>query len=295
MLLSRHARRTTASWPPQHTTRSSPSNVTCASRSSATCDPRRSISARSHWPGCATALDCELLEATDETLEVWYESLALTPQGRATELGHVRGFYRYAHREGLIDADPTFRLIRPRLPRLLPRPIGDEQLVEALDNATGRVRAYLYLAAFAGLRAAEIAALHREDVVDIAEPPTIIVADGKGGKQRVVPMSDRVSEALDIYGMPTRGWLFPRRDGRRGPTPAYLVSRHSNEHLHRLGIGQTLHTLRHWFGTELYRQTQDLRLVQEVMGHASPNTTAGYAAFAPAKAAVGVRQLEVPR
>lgn len=217
-----------------------------------------------------------------------------SPEYRANALSHVKQFYLWAVLEGLIAVDPTVGLVRPRLPRRLPRPIGDEQLVVALDNAPERVRPWLYLAAFAGLRACEISALRREDVLDGADPPVIVISNGKGGKQRVLPLAPQVADALTAYGMPWRGPAFPRRDGLSGPTPPHIVSRVSKLHLHSVGIAHTLHTLRHWFGTSLYRQTHDLRLAQEVMGHASPITTAGYAAWSPVEAAAAVSQLRAP-
>jgi integrase len=233
----------------------------------------------------------ELLDVDHEVMAGWYSALDLTPEARATELSHVRTFYRWALLEGLIESDPTLRLVRPRIPRRIPRPIGDDDLARALEGAPERVRPWLFLAAYSGLRACEIAGLRRRDVLDDADPPVIVVTDGKGGKQRVVPLAARVLAELRVSGLPPSGWLFSRADGKPGPLKPWSISGHANRSLRELGIPATLHQLRHHFGTSLYRSTHDLRLTQEVMGHASPVTTAGYAAWSPTEAAVAVEAL----
>ena len=134
----------------------------------------------------------------------------------------------------------------------------------------------------------------RQDVKDEAAPPVLIVGDGKGGKQRIVPLAPTLIDALREAKMAPRGPLFPRHDGQPGPLPAHLVSHHANRYLHDLGIADTLHSLRHFFGTEVYRESQDLRVTQELMGHASPLSTAGYAAWSPAKAATAVDRIKTP-
>jgi integrase len=238
--------------------------------------------------------DVDLLAAEHDALVAFLDRGSLGPEARATETSHVRSFYGWAVLECLVAEDPSARLVRPRLRRRLPRPIDDRYLVRALDRAPDRVRPWLWLAAFAGLRAAEIAQLCREDVLDYHDPPVLFVVDGKGGKQRTVPLADDLLAELVTWPAPTRGWLFTRLDDRPGPVPAHLVSNLANRYLHGEGIPYTLHTLRHWFGTTMYRRTSDLRLVQELLGHSSPVTTAGYAAWSPAKAADAVRTLTVP-
>jgi site-specific recombinase XerD len=69
-----------------------------------------------------------------------------------------------------------------------------------------------------------------------------------------------------------------------GPLTANRVSQVVNGYLHGIGIVDTAHTIRHWYGTNIYRITRDLRLVQEMMGHESPATTAIYTAYDPANA-----------
>lgn len=231
----------------------------------------------------------DLLEATHEDLQQHLDRPALGMGSLAVEMSHLKSFYRWAVLEGLVVTDPTVRLVRPKVRRRLPRPIPTVDLVRALDEAPPRIRPWLYLAAYAGLRACEIAALRREDVLDRADPPVLVVADGKGGGQRVVPMPAELVAELRTWPMPDVGWLFTKQNAlgecQGQPCPAHLVSAHCNRYLHRIGIAGTLHTLRHWYGTTVYSRSKDLRLTQELMGHASPVTTAGYAQWAPHTAA----------
>lgn len=165
-------------------------------------------------------------------------------------------------------------------------------LAVALDTAPDRVRPWLVLAAYAGLRACEISGLRACDLMWENEPPLLVVDQGKGGHARAVPMAPAV--ATELAGAPRSGWLFPRRDGTPGPSPPHLVSRLANQHLHGLGIAHTLHTLRHWFATETLRiNGGDLRQTQELLGHQSPVSTAIYTWVDPRAAAVTVAALPI--
>jgi integrase len=231
------------------------------------------------------ALDVELLDAGRDDLAEWFDGLTITPESRATELSHVRSFYTWAVFEELLEVDPTSRLRRPELARRRPRPMPDVDVARALDGAPERVRPWLYLAAYAGLRACEISGLRAGDVLWDAVPPIILIEEQKGGDQASVPMGGELVEVLRDCGLPATGWLFPRRDDQDGPTPPHLVSRHANNYLHELGITHTLHTLRHWFGTQFYRASgRDLRQTQEAMRHRTPVSTAGYTFVDPGEA-----------
>lgn len=236
----------------------------------------------------ATGLDPSAVTAAH--LAAWQEGWRLSPQTHCTYVSHIQAFYAWAVQAGLMDEDPSSVLVRPRLPRRLPRPISEERLVVALDAAAGRVRAYLFLAAFAGLRACEMAGLAREDVRDDAERPYLVLT-GKGSKERVVPMAPLLWSELRMLGMPDSGYVFGRRhDPARHVVPG-TVSNQANDYLHGLGFRETLHTLRHRFATRFYQESLDIRMTQEMLGHSSPATTAGYAAYAPDKASAVVMRL----
>ncbi|HET6910182.1 MAG TPA: tyrosine-type recombinase/integrase [Mycobacteriales bacterium] len=236
-----------------------------------------------------------LFDLTDVDLDDWTErDLAKCgPKGRATAIAHVRAFYRWAEvHDHLGDKpNPSRRLRRPRLPRALPRPITEEDLYLALETAPKRIRPWIALAGWAGLRACEIARLRREDILDDATPPMIVVR-GKGSKERLVPLGPALLAELRRHGLPTTGYVFPRGDGQPGPNQPHRVSKLVNVHLHGLGLKTTLHKMRHRFGTQIYAITKDIRVTQEVLGHSSPATTAIYAAFSNSSAAAAVVELD---
>jgi integrase len=243
------------------------------------------------------ALPVPLLEATEDHLTQWRESLShLSGHAIATYCGHAQQFYRWAAAEGLIAASPAERLAMPHRPRRLPRPIGEDDLMTALASAPPRVRPWLVLAGWCGLRAREIAYLRREDICDRNIPPVLMVSEmaAKGGRERIIPLSAFVLAELAAARLPLSGWAFPRVDGQSGPNRPWVVSRLCNEVLHEAGVAATLHQLRHRFATQVYRAGHDLRTVQELLGHASPATSAGYAAWDPGGGAAAVESLPQP-
>lgn len=235
-------------------------------------------------------LDPTQVRAVD--LAAWQQGWRLSAQSHSTYISHLAAFFAWALESGHVDADPTRVLVRPKLPRRLPRPIPEDRLMEALTAAQGRVRAYLALAAYAGMRACEIAELRREDVHDDAPVPVVVVM-GKGRKERIVPLAPQLGTELRLVGLPPRGYVFGRYGDPARHIGASTVSNAANEHLHGLGYTETLHTLRHRFASRCYQISLDIRLTQELMGHSSPATTAGYAAFSPDAAAAVVNRLGV--
>jgi site-specific recombinase XerD len=231
--------------------------------------------------------------ATEEQLTVWAAALVarVSPAARGDYLAHATEFYRWLVRERLRDDDPTIRLVRPRLRQRLPRPIAEVDLARALVDAPDRIRPWLLLAALAGLRCCEVAPLRREDIRDDLDPPAIHVIEGKGGKSRIVPLHPAI--AAELTQLPAHGWLFPHPN-RQGHIEAATVSHAVSDYLQSLNIAATMHQLRHHFGTALYRQSHDLRLTQELLGHSDPRTTAGYAAWSSDRAATAVVGLKVP-
>ncbi len=216
----------------------------------------------------------------------------LAPQSQAAELAHLRGFFKWALLEGVLTSDPMLRVPQPSLPRWLPHPIPEHELAHAIETARDRIRPFYFLAAYAGLRACEIAPLRGEDLWWHQDPALIIIRRGKGGDPGTVPIGPVLREVL--LAMPKRGWLFPRLDGE-GPLKAHSVSHLANEHLHRTGSNHTLHSCRHRFGTLVYRLSRrDLRLTQEMMRHRSPTSTAVYTLVDQSEAASVVSALPAP-
>ena len=248
-----------------------------------------------HLPGAPHG-NASLLDATAGDLLEWRRALTVSPRSTGPYVDHVRGFYTWLQATGRATGNPAAGIPVPRAHRSLPRPIAETDLLAALDLAPRRVRPWLVLGGWAGLRAKEIALLRRENVAATAAQPFILVAADatKGDRERVVPMSGFVAAELAAYGIPARGWVFRRGDGQPGPNKPWLVSKLANDALHRSGTDATLHQLRHRFLSLLYQQTLDLRLVQELAGHSSPATTAVYTLVSPDKAAPAVEALPAP-
>jgi integrase len=234
------------------------------------------------------------LACTTADLDAWQRSLTVSDSSRSSYVSQVCSFYGWAVAEQLVEADPSTVLVSPRLPRRQPRPISEADLELALAAAPDRIAPWLELAAYAGFRAGEIARLTRRDVIDHEDPPLLVV-QGKGGKERIVPMAPRVRDALRRHGMPSAGVVFPRFDGQPGHIRPNRISQLCSAHLHSLGIPASAHALRHRFLSAIYRETRDIRLTQELAGHSSPSTTAGYAAWSPERAAAAVLALDSTR
>lgn len=222
----------------------------------------------------------DLLAATVDDLKRWQvEGIAhLSPRAAYVAVSHVASFYTWALDEGLVTTNPAARLPRPKLPRRLPRPMSEDDVATALVQADQPYRAMVAVAAYAGLRCMEIAGLRREDILDTNTPPMILVR-GKGATERLLPIGPALLAELRTYGLPARGPVFRRLDGKPGPIHATRVSQMLSRHLHELGIDATAHQARHRMATVAYRATRDLRAVQTALGHASPVTTASYAAI----------------
>ena len=171
-----------------------------------------------------------------------------------------------------------------RAPETTPRappPVRRRRPPPALDGLEGIPRAYIALAAFGGLRACEVAAVRREDIDE--ELGVLLIRDGKGGKDRVVPTHPEMLRALEK--LPRSGYLFPGKRGHAHVRPN-TVTQLASRSLRRLGINATLHQARHWYTTKTYALSLDIRLTQELMGHSSPATTARYTAWASERARV---------
>jgi integrase/recombinase XerC len=243
-------------------------HLEAAGRSGDTIDDRRKVLRR-----LDRELPYGLTRAATEELEQWFAA-GRTPAGRpwsrqtrATYFTHTAGFYSWAVRHRYLDWDPSSEMMRPTVPRGVPHPASDEQLADILTRAARPWRTAVILAAYAGMRAGEVARATREQ---LARDPIRIT--GKGAKTRAVPRHPAIAEELDHL---PPGPVFLTQTGL--PVDGDWVARAVSAYLTELGHRElTLHWFRHWFGTTTLRHCGDLRVVQELMGHASPATTAVY-------------------
>lgn len=183
---------------------------------------------------------------------------------RRVRLSTLRGFYRWAEDDGRMDDDPSRRLPSIRVPHGVPRPAPESVVARAIETADDETRLMLMLAAFAGLRRAEIARVHSHDVAG-----GYLRVVGKGRKVRQVPILGELQPYLDGIS----GWAFPSTVRIGQPvTPDYVATRCERV----LTAPWTLHTFRHRFATVIYQRTHDLRAVQMLLGHSSISTTERY-------------------
>jgi integrase len=185
-------------------------------------------------------------------------------------------FYAWAVKRGLAAANPLDMLDPIRVPKPAPKPVPPALVLLAISSApTGWLQRALALAAFAGLRRSEIANLTTDHLRLHQIPPVLHVEAGKGGKDRVVPISPPLRLLLD--GLP-RGPVVDRAASTIGIAAA--------EHMRGIGIDATLHCLRHSFGTELARAAHgNVVLVAAAMGHSRIETTMGYVGWSGGDAA----------
>jgi integrase/recombinase XerC len=166
-----------------------------------------------------------------------------------------------------LDYNPMSAIRRPEAEQGLPRPVSEDQLAAILARSDEPFRLWALLGAYEGLRCIEVAGLHREHVT----AADLLVVRGKGGKSAVLPTHPLVWEA--VRDLPD-GPLAKTLTGN--PATAHYVSIQAAVYFRSIGVPVTMHRLRHRFGTEIYRQTKDLRKTQELMRHATPDTTAVY-------------------
>lgn len=176
----------------------------------------------------------------------------------------IARFYRWGHGMGYVAHDPALLLDPVTVPAGVPRPMPDPLLERTLLTLGGRERIMALLAAYAGLRCAEIAQVGRDDLV-----AGVLYVHGKGGKTRRVPIEH--PELLAAFERAEDGWLFP--NGLGGHLTPGRVSRLLSD---VLPDGWTAHTLRHRMATAGYAATRDLLAVGRVLGHSRPETTQRY-------------------
>ena len=216
-------------------------------------------------------------------------------QSRATaarKLAAVRAFLRYLRREGILEGDPGALVATPKRDVRMPAHLSEDEmaaLLAAPDNGEPlgrRDRAILELFYASGLRLSELAGLDLDDV-NVAGRMVRVV--GKGGKPRIVPFNSTTADALRAYFKDRAGLMRGATPGPIGVEPVFvnyrgtrlstrsidrIVRRHVTQCSARLGISP--HALRHSFATHLLQRGADLRVIQELLGHARLSTTQRY-------------------
>jgi integrase/recombinase XerD len=212
----------------------------------------------------------------------------LSPSSRARMLSAIRHFHRFLEREGMGAGNAVERVARPKIGRRMPGVLTlaqVESLLDAPDASTHlglRDRAMLELAYGAGLRVSELCGL-RVDALLLEQQ--LVSVTGKGGKQRVVPFGRAAGKALARYLDHARPYLLRGRvspyvfvNVRGGGISRVGFFKNLKVHARAAGIARrvTPHVLRHSFATHLLEGGADLRLVQELLGHADIATTQVY-------------------
>ena len=200
----------------------------------------------------------------------------------ARRLATLRSFYRFLCRKGRAQSNPAKELRTPRLPKRLPAHLPIDQSEALLrqdfdgDPAGRRDRAVLETLYATGVRVAELAGLDLGDV-DLREGGVRVL--GKGGKERIVPLGAKAMAAIEAYlglRQGSQGALFRnRRGGRLTVRSLHRIVR-ARARAAGLAARVTPHTLRHSFATHLLDAGADLRLIQELLGHARLATTQKY-------------------
>jgi integrase/recombinase XerD len=218
------------------------------------------------------------------------EHRPLGPASVTRTLAAVRGLHRFAAGEGATTRDAARAVTPPRTPRRLPKALSRDEVVallgaaEAQEGVFGvRDAALLELLYATGARISEVVGL---DVDDLDADQALVRLRGKGGKERVVPVGSAARAAVAAYlvrgrpGLAARGagspaLLLNRQGGRLSRQSAWTVLKSSAA---AAGIRSEVspHTLRHSFATHLLEGGADVRVVQELLGHASVTTTQIY-------------------
>ena len=232
----------------------------------------------------------ELKQArTDDGLPRYKESSI------ARALAAVRSFHRFCVEEGLLASDPSEEIGGPRVPQGIPKALSEAEVERLLDAVPGdgprprRDRAILETLYAGGLRISELVGLDLGDV-DLHDGQVRVL--GKGNKERVVPLGRTARAAVGDYlttGRPElerpartteRGLFLNARGGRLTRQGAWLIVRAAGD---RAGLRGRLfpHVLRHSCATHMLDHGADIRVVQELLGHASLSTTQVYTKVSP--------------
>ncbi len=215
------------------------------------------------------------------------EGRGLSARSRARKLSALRQFYRFLQREEKVKANPVELLDSPRLPRRLPKVLGEAEVAALLagpDPATSlgqRDGALLELLYATGLRVSELVGLTLKQL-DLRRG--VVRPLGKGSKERVVPMVAKATEKIELYLGQGRTQLLKGRqsqylfvNNRGGPLSRQGFWKILKHYARKQGVsGLSPHTLRHSMATHLLSRGANLRVIQLLLGHADLATTQIY-------------------
>ncbi|MFP4472437.1 MAG: tyrosine recombinase XerC [Candidatus Omnitrophota bacterium] len=204
------------------------------------------------------------------------------PRTLARKLSSLRSFFKFLHREGLIDKNPAQLLMTPKLDKPLPKFLSEQDMTALLASppehteAGKRDRAIMETLYSTGIRVSELVGLNVEHIDVISN---IVKVEGKGKKERMVPIGDQALQAIRKYLNSRSGSsraLFLNRSG--GRLTDRSVRNILNKHILKASVLTQIspHTLRHSFATHMLDHGADLRSVQELLGHANLSTTQIY-------------------
>jgi len=227
--------------------------------------------------------------ADKETLEAYAESLGksgLSPRTVARRLSSLRQLFHFLYTENLRVDNPATLLDSPKQPRKLPKSLSAQDITALIAAARAqddmRLTAMLELLYASGLRVSELVTLPMRALGRKGEQAfAFLTVRGKGNKERMVPLHDAAVDAVQAYLTRCNGeskWLFPSR-GKEG----HITRQRFGQLLKALAVKAGLdpdiispHTLRHSFASHLLSGGADLRVIQELLGHADISTTQIY-------------------
>lgn len=227
--------------------------------------------------------DIEMIDVRGFIADQIRQGLSKTTAGR--RLASLRSFVRFLNREGCLESNPARLVATPKAQKLLPKFLDVDDVFALIEKPEGigfipaRDRAILELLYSSGLRVSEVSGLNMED---INTKEGLVKVRGKGRKERLVPVGSKAVEALKTYLVEKillkkkDGALFLNRLGKRFTERG--IRRIVVKYARMLGISGSIgpHTLRHTFASHLLQGGADLRVIQELLGHASLSTTQKY-------------------
>ncbi|MGH9075266.1 MAG: site-specific tyrosine recombinase XerD [Acidimicrobiales bacterium] len=262
---------------------------------------RRDLASYEGWlAGRSLAVDDATEDVVAQYLE-WLRASGRRASSSARGMSAVRGLHRFCLDEGRAATDPTADLGPPPVPRGLPKALSEEEVNSLIGAVTGdgarsrRDRAVLEVLYGAGLRVSELVGLSLDSLM---LPEGVMRVTGKGSKERVVPVGRCAGAALESWLAPGgRAMLEPPRWARRGDAEAVFLNLRGGR-LSRQGAWGVVchygslvgldgrlspHVLRHSCATHMLDHGADIRVVQELLGHASVATTQVYTKVSAAR------------